>query len=421
MRDLFVVLILISGCVLTLHRAWLGVLVLAFFGYANPHRYAWGFSTDLPVYQIILIVAFLAFFQSHDRQKIPRDWRIVVFYMLWAWFVVTTMASPLGAIAWNKLWEVSKVYIPLILTLYLINTPRKLFWLLATIGFSFGLLAAKGGVFALQHGFQYRVWGPEGTMYGGNNEFSIATLAAIPLLILVFRQLKNSKSRWERILAWIAALCTPLAVASAISSWSRGGLLALAALFTIVWWNSKRKILLSAVAALAILYAPNFLPEDWFARMETIKTYEDDLSAMGRIWAWRDGLAYLRDHPVLGGGFDGWRYITQRDWHSSYVEILVEHGVPGAALWGALMFGTLLSLTRLIRRAKKASLVLERDMAMMIRASIIAYLAGSTTLGITYWDLIYQLVFCAILLKAFIERQVPSTDQKQQPGTPSRQ
>ena len=407
MRDLFVLALLGSGFILTLKRPWLGVLVLAFFGYANPHRYAWGFSTTLPVYQTLLIAAFLAYLQSREKQPLPKDWRIPIFYLLWFWFFITTLASPLGNIAWSKLWEVSKVYIPLILTLTLITTPRRLFWLLATIGLSFGLVAAKGGIFALKTGFAYRVWGPDGTMYGGNNEFSIATLSALPLLILVFRQLKNSQLWWEKGLAWVAAACTPLGMASAVSSWSRGGLLSLLALYLLLWWNSRRKILMGAAALAAALAAPKFLPEEWFARMETIQTYEQDLSAMGRIQAWRDGINYIKSHPILGGGFDGWRYITQRDWHSSYIEILAEHGIPGAVLWGALTFGTLLSLTRLIAKTRKRpDCRLEFDMATMIRASLVAYLAGSLTLGITYWDLVYQLVFSAILLKTFLGRKL---------------
>ncbi len=407
MRDILVLILLAGGIGLTLYRPWLGVLVLAFFGYANPHRYAWGFSTTLPVYQVLLIFAFLAFFFAKDRQPIPSDWRIPIFYLLWLWFLVTTIASPLGDIAWEKLWEVSKVYIPLILTLSLIDTPRKLFWLLVVIGLSFGVLAAKGGIFAIQKGFMHRVWGPDGTMYGGNNEFAIATLISIPLLVLTYRQLKNSDIKWQRLLGWFAGICTPLAIASVISSWSRGALLGMFVLYILIWWNSKHKIMLILLAALVASNAALFLPDAWFARMETIKTYEEDGSAMSRIEAWEDGISYVLHNPILGAGFDGWRYVTQRDWHSSYVEILAEHGFPGALLWGTLVFGTLISLTRIIGKTKTISgLSLEKDMAIMLRASIIAYLSGSTTLGITYWDLIYQLIFCAVLLKLFVKRSI---------------
>ncbi len=413
MRDILVLILLAGGIGLTLYRPWLGVLVLAFFGYANPHRYAWGVSATLPVYQILLLVAFFALLITKDRQALPKDWRIPIFYLLWAWFLITTIASPLDSIAWQKLWDVSKLYIPLILTLYLINTPRKLLWLLVTIGFSFGLLAAKGGIFAITNGFNYRVWGPDGTMYGGNNEFAIATLVSIPLLALTYRQLKTSDIRWGKYLAFLASACIPLAVSSALSSWSRGALVSMGVLFILVWWNSRHKILLLILVGAVVANATAFLPSEWFSRMETINTYQEDASAMGRIEAWRDGINFVLQHPILGAGLDGWRYVTARDWHSSYVEILSEHGFPGAILWMLLTFGTLLSLTRMILKIRKIpELSLHLDMAIMIRASILAYMAGSLTLGITYWDLIYQLVFCAILLKQFVNQTLDKMSDK---------
>jgi hypothetical protein len=37
----------------------------------------------------------------------------------------------------------------------------------------------------------------------------------------------------------------------------------------------------------------------------------------------------------------------------------------------------------------------------MLRASLVAYAAGSLFLGITYWDLMYHIVFMAVLVKKF--------------------
>lgn len=400
MRDIFVVLLLLLGIALIVRRAWLAVPVLAFFGYANPHRYAWGFATQLPVYQILLAVAFLAFFQTRERQPVPRDWRIPLFYLLWFWFFVTTLHSPLGVLAWDKLWEVSKVYIPLFLTLTLITDREKLRWLLVTIAFSFGLLAAKGGIFAIERGFVYRVWGPDGTMYGGNNEFSIATLMTIPLLLLTWLELRHERG-WRRALAWLALLIVPLAFASALSSWSRGGLVTLGLLYLFMWLKSRHKILLAVLAVLLVWSAPHFLPDELLQRWETIRTYEQDGSAMHRIETWHHGLRFVRHHPILGAGFEGWRYVSYRDWHSSYVEILSEHGVPGALMWGLLIFGTLFSLQRLARLGRRRGDTSLRNHATMLQAAIVAYLGGSLTLGITYWDYIYQLVFCAVLLRHF--------------------
>ena len=149
MRDI-AVLAFLFGCIgATIWRPWLGVLCLAIFSYLNPHTFAWGFVTSFPVYQVMFIAAFLAMLTSKERQPIPKDWRIYFFYMLWFYFLLTTLNAIVPAAAWVKMIEVSKIYLPFILTLVLINTRKKLYFLIITISFSIGLVAVKGGIWQL--------------------------------------------------------------------------------------------------------------------------------------------------------------------------------------------------------------------------------------------------------------------------------
>ena len=97
----------------------------------------------------------------------------------------------------------------------------------------------------------------------------------------------------------------------------------MAVLAVVLIWG-KRKYLAIPFMMLGIYLALGALPEQWFGRMNTIETYEADTSAMERIEAWRDGYQYALHHPLLGVGW-GWSYV-KRDWHSSYIEILAEHG-----------------------------------------------------------------------------------------------
>jgi putative inorganic carbon (hco3(-)) transporter len=397
MRDIAVVILALGGIALAFRAPWLGVLALAFFGYMNPHTYAWGFSRALPIYLVLFIVVAISYLaDNEDRQPIPHDWRIPTFYLLWFWFFVTTLDAIAVNAAWPKLVEVSKIYLPLIFTLVLINTRQKLYYLIATIAASFGLIAVKGGLFAIATGFSYRTLGPEGSHFGGNNEFAIATLMAIPLVILCLREATHKPLK----LVLMAAV--PLMFASAVSSQSRGALVAMGALVPLLLWDSKRKYLAIPAIAIGVVLAFQFLPEEWFARMHSIRTYEEDASAMGRIEAWRDGLAYALANPLTGGGFNAWIWVTNRDWHSAYVEALAEHGFVGLGLWLSLVFGTMLSLTRLPRMAKgKPEMAWVANYSSMLRASLAAYAAGALFLGITYWDLLYHLVFVSVLVRKF--------------------
>jgi len=395
MRDIAVLILLMGAVVLAFRAPWYGVLALAVFGYLNPHTYAWGFSTTLPVYQVLFIAVAVSFLvNGKDRQPIPRDWRIPVFYLLWFYFVVTTLDAINPATAMPMLIKVSKIYLPLIFTLLLINTREKLYYLIIAIAVSFGLIAVKGGIFALGTGFSYHTLGPAGTHFGQNNEFAIATLMAIPLVILWRQETQSHTVK----LALTGAV--PLMFASAISSQSRGAAVTMVVLVPLLLWHGKRKYLAIPVLVVGLAIGAALLPETWFQRMETIETYEQDRSAMGRLRAWQDGIAYAFKNPITGGGFDSWAWITEREWHSAYVEALAEHGFVGLGLWLALLYGTLLSLTRLPRLTRNLpGMEWVANYSYMLRASLVAYAVGSLFLGITYWDLMYHLVFISVLVK----------------------
>ncbi len=402
MRDIAVLLFLLASIGAAFRRPWLGVLGLAVFSYLNPHSYAWGFMRQFPAYQALFIAVVVAFLvKNKDRQPLPRDWRIPAFFFLWFYFLITTLDALVPVAAWPRLVEVSKIYLPFIFTLWLINDRQKLYYLIITIAGSIGLLAVKGGIWALGTGFSHRVYGPPGTQFYENNAFAIATLMAIPLLILWLRETANRKLK----LALMAAV--PLAFASAISSHSRGALLTMSVLVPLLLWHSKRKYLALPVLLAGIWFAATHLPEEWFQRMETLETYQEDQSAQGRLEAWRDGLDYALHNPLTGAGFEGWRRVTRRDWHSSYVEILAEHGVIAFAVWLSLLFGTIISLTRILRRvARLEHMAWAQNWAQMLRASLVAYAVGTLFLGLSYWDIFYHLVFISVLFRKFVMEEL---------------
>jgi probable O-glycosylation ligase (exosortase A-associated) len=414
MRDLAVLAFLI-GCIgISFWRPWLGVLCLAVFSYMNPHAYAWGFMTTFPAYQVLVVAVFIATLMTQDRQSIPRAWQIPAFFFLWAFFVLTTFNAVAQIPAWEKLQFVSKVYLPFLLTLILINTREKLHYLIIAIAVSFGLIAVKGGIWAVGSGFAHRVYGPMGTQFAGNNEFAVAVIMNIPLLILWLRETRN---RWIRY-GLMAAI--PLSAAAAVSSWSRGAILTLAVTTLVLILHSKRKWIAVPLVIAAAYLGPDYLPEEWFQRMDTIQTYEEDESAMSRITIWTDGWNYALNHPLLGAGFEGWRYVTLSDWHSSYIEILAEHGFIAFFVWASLLFGTMLTLTRLKAITRGiAGLEWVQNYATMIRTSLIAYAVGTVFLGLSYWDIFYHLVFIAVLVKQFALQELTEHQRERRVRLPA--
>ena len=71
------------------------------------------------------------------------------------------------------------------------------------------------------------------------------------------------------------------------------------------------------------------------------RTMQLDQSAMGRIWAWSDGLQMLKSSPVWGIGYGMFTTTHTRAAHSSFVECTAELGLVGYVLWLGLSVITL--------------------------------------------------------------------------------
>ncbi len=402
-------LLVLAG--IALRRPWLGVLALAFFGYTQPHSYAAGFMQVFPVYRILFAATVVGALFTRDRQLPPRDWLVFVLLALWSYFFVTTQFSAFPFLAWPKFIEVSGVFASTFLVLILINSREKLFILIATIALAFALVTLKGGYWAVIHGFSDRVYGPPGSQYYDNNHFAVATVMTIPLLALWLRQ---SADHWLNVALGLAIAFSVLA---ALSSWSRGALLALV-VTSLLLLADRRKFLLILMPVLGVaLLALFFLPESWFARMESIGAYQSDGSALGRLDAWQKGLAFALGSPFLGAGFEGWLFGAKSvDWHSAYIEIMAEQGLLAFLLWLSLIVGTLIGLTRLAwhhrGHAESAWVV---DCSTALRASLIAYCVGGAFVGIAHWDLLYHLIAAAIVLRG-LSASVGSASVRVRPG-----
>ncbi|OYZ28241.1 MAG: putative O-glycosylation ligase, exosortase A system-associated [Hydrogenophilales bacterium 17-64-65] len=403
-RDIALLVMLLALGWASFRRPWVGLLALVFVGVMHPQGYVSGFMQGFPAYFALLVVVALSagwqLFRGRAWPPLFWDWRLAGLALLWGQFVLTTALGINPWAGWPRLMEVSKILPLILLVLLLIDTRVKLNWLLMTVGLSLAAVILKGGYWAFITGFHDRVYGPPGSQYAGNNEFAVATAMAIPLLALWYREADS------KMLRWIVAILIALGFASALSSWSRGGLLSISVVALLLVWHSRRKWLAIPLLLMVVGLAVVGLSDEWVARMQTMAAPELEASAATRLELWRLGWDYALQHPWFGGGFGGWIYLTlpvgaSRAWHSAYIEIVAEHGFPGLVLWVSLVFGSVVSLSVLIARNRRWQLPGLTDQAAMLRASLAAYLVGAAFLSIAYWELLYLLLACAILLSRF--------------------
>ena len=384
---------------------WIGVLSLALLSYLNPHRYAWGFMVNFPVYQVVFLsTVFGLLMNPNARRPFPLTWETIMFILLLTWFTLTTyVAEPDFPIAAQDQWlKVMKIYISIFPTFLLIRNRTHFKWLIIIITVSFGLIGMKGGLFALSSGFNYRVWGPAKSFYAGNNEIALALNMILPLCLLCRKYTENVYLKWFFLAMFILSMC------SIISTHSRGGLVTLVAVLGAMMAIGNKKWLFISIPIVAagVLLGPSFLPDHWTERMQTIETYEEDASVQGRFEAWNHAIERAQQDPLTGGGFETFRSLAH-DAHSAYFELLGEHGYIALALWFCLTVGTIISLQMKKYHARRAqSTMWIKDYASGIQLSIFAYFVGSAFLGTAYWDILYQLVGLSVVLKYILFREL---------------
>ena len=429
MRDLAITLIVFGALPWILSRPYVGVLVWSWLSYMNPHRLSWGFAFTFPFAQIAAAATLIGMLISPEPKRIP--WMPILF--VWLAFIVWTnittffALNPDGAmIEWDRFM---KIQLMSFATLILMVNRKRIELLVWVIVISIGFFGVKGGVFSMLTGGQYLVFGPLWSFIQDNNAMALALIMVLPLM----RYLQvNSNNKWISRGLTAAMALTALAI---FTSHSRGALLAGSVMAFVLMLKSRAKVRVGFGMLVAIPLILMFLPPEWFDRMATIRTYQQDESAMGRINAWWFAYEVALDRPLVGGGF---RTFTRDlfvqyapapfDWHdahSIYFEVLGEQGFVGLALFLMLGFMSLRLGTWIIRHARNhPDLRWATDLGAMLQVSLIGYAVGGAFLGLAYFDLYYHLVVLIILVKKQVENTLTGTVPKKVdpvPGEPGSQ
>ncbi|MCA9862470.1 MAG: putative O-glycosylation ligase, exosortase A system-associated [Thermomicrobiales bacterium] len=408
MRDLVLACVVFGALPFVLVRPFWGILMLAWLGYMNPHRLAWGFMFDMPVVQIVAIFTLSGMLLSREAKRMVWSREIVVLVLFVAWMGITTTTAFFPTLAIQQYEKVVKIQILTFMTLLMLTSERKLHLFIWTIALSLGFYGVKGGIFTIVNGGVYRVQGPIGTFIGGNNEIALALVMSIPLMRYLYLQEKR-----QLIKLGLAAAMFLTAIA-AFGTQSRGALIALSITGAIFWVKSRHKFVTAAFVVLAAVVGMSQMPQEWFDRMETIQNYQEDRSAQGRLNQWANAINIANDR-IVGGGFETWqrpvcqRYAPNpndcRDVHSIYFEVLGEHGWIGLAFFLGLLAMMWMKCRSIIRIAKRnRALTWARDLAAMIQVSMVAYMSAGAFLGLAYFDFIYHLLAVVVVASHLVTR-----------------
>ena len=411
MRDLIVMIIILGSAPICFFSPYYGLLVWTWISYFNPHRFAWGVAYGFPVAEVIAVptLAGLIFAGDSNRRIFKRETFLLL--GLWMWFVITFLVAkqtPLFAdhvvAGQAELERVSKILLMTMVTMILVTSVKRLKYLALVIGMSFGALGIKGALFGIRTGGEGLVWGPPSSFVSDNNDLALAINMSLPILFFLAREEKN---RILRFVLWFSFLAS---IFSVILTYSRGGLLGLATVLSILAIKAKRKLLATACLVATAFVLMTYAPEKWMTRMETFMGGQLDTSAQGRINAWRFSFNLAKDYPLTGGGFGTFttdlfhRYAPDpldfHGPHSIYFQVMAEQGFVGLTLFVVLLGSTIYSLRRLRRRTGDipgAEQLVPYTHAFEV--GLYAFLVGGAFLGRAYFDLWFQLVACCVVLK----------------------
>lgn len=416
MRDILITAIIFGLIPFILRTPRIGAYTWTWLAMMIPHRLSFGFAKTLPLSQVVGIATLVGFLFSKDKKPFPFSPITMIYLSLLGWMTVTSFfAIDTPEAIWDRWENIMKIHLFLMLTLMLLRGREQIERLIWVITLSIGFYGFKGGLFTVMTGGSGRVWGPPGGVIAGNNALGVALVMLVPFMYYLFQ---ISTRRYIRNGMLILIATTFLGI---LGTQSRGALLALVSMAFFVALKGKRPVMTTSIMGGLLIATIAFMPDSWTSRMNTIESYDQDSSAMSRVYTWKTLWNLALDRPFVGAGFNADIPIIFATYapldmgkfdfqgtilvaHSIYFQALGEHGFPGLILYLLIGFMTWFKAGKLaakVRNDPEFSTWIPLLMRM-IQASLAGFAVGGAFLSMVHFDLPYYIVALVILVDASV-------------------
>lgn len=198
------------------------------------------------------------------------------------------------------------------------------------------------------------------------NDLAALIVATLPIAVI---QIQTTKSRLWKLFCFGGAITSLIGI---IATQSRGGFVGLIIVVIFAFITKVQGFSKKRLTALAVIMGIFFVMQAGTEYKERISTIFEDVSSLqagsGRMMVWKRGLVMSVDHPILGvgpycfssaygrylesGKFKGdiWRGASTGKWnvaHNSFLQVLVEMGIPGFLIFMAMIIYTFKNFKRL--------------------------------------------------------------------------
>ena len=415
MRDVIFTLLIFGLIPVSFRRPLVGLLTFSWLAYMRTQDLCWGFARHQRWSFLVAVVMGAGFFAAPRERLFEKNLRCWLMIALALWVGLSCAFSDgQDEFMWRRLFEFWKIIAISLFTTAVVRKPQHLRIIVWVIALSFGFYGIKVGLSGVLSLGRVKVLQGPGGMLEDNNDFSLALCMALPLLIHIGATETNKHLRRG---IWLA---TPLTALTVIMTHSRGGFLSLMAVFFMLMWRSRNRVLGFSLGAVACLVALLVVPDSYIDRISTITSSQgikQDGSAQGRLAAWRTAVNMSVHNPVFGVGlthfepkYKAYRLDpseTPRVTHNAYLQIWAESGTGALLLYLGLIFATWWSLVRLrkesIRRYASSWIT---HYAAMFEVSIIAFIVGSTFLNRATFDLFYSFVALSVSFEVMAREEM---------------
>lgn len=384
-----------GGAAVSILNPYYGFLIYVAFANLKPDL-LWSFSVPQGGnYSRIVAVAFLIGWLLHGAGSWNFGRAASMVYSLlffWGWITLGAALSPAQDVAWAQLISLSKVYLPVIAGMTLIDSVQKLkqlAWVLigtqGYLAFEFNQLYYSGNFLAEE--FK--------AISMDNNGHAITMVTGVG--IALFMGLHADKW-WKKAAAFLAA---GLMAHFVLFSMSRGGMLAMVITGAVAFWLIPKRpvhfvMLVAAMLVVLRLAGPQVQKE--FMTSFADKEHRD-ASADSRFELTRDALTEMWKKPIVGCGMENWGNVAPdygwsvgKECHNTWAQLGAELGIPGMVSILAFYLLGCWNLLKISRERTPVSDPWLRYFARMVIAAIAGFLVSASLVTVEGVELPYYIM-----------------------------
>lgn len=424
MRVVLTLLITFIGIAASFRDAFFGLLTYTFWSYTYPEKVTWGL---LPMGKLSFVTGLVVVIATITQKKrlFSKNTKIVPLAIFWFFCLMGMSTAGFTEIsAWQFQFFTRVIIISFIITV-LVDDIKKFKYYLWAMAIFIGLVAAQSGFRGMLAGQSGGASEGFGGVIDDRNFMAVLLCSVIPI-VFYFGNAQSDKRL--RLLLRFTLFGDLLAL---ILTYARAGFLGIAAIGFFVFLKIKRKFLSGVIAVFALIILFNFIiPKEYVERIHTMKKVdieeEDvDMSAVGRLIAWRSAVEMIKANPLMGVGFYNSDEVMEnypdpstgialkgRAIHNTILQVGAELGLVALCVYIWIFFVSYRTLGRVRKKVVEYSLSSElEDFASLLQVAFVGFFASAFFVNAAFIDISWHLVALTIALEEITKKEMSAKEK----------